>query len=62
MKFGIIKERGFSAVADVKEPTMRSNCIKIKTVALALSPTDLHHRGNANVGRLNGILGAISSE
>jgi NADPH:quinone reductase-like Zn-dependent oxidoreductase len=55
MKAVIIKELGVPALEDIAEQTMRSDYIKVKTVALALNPTDLHH--TAAAGRVGGILG-----
>ncbi|KAF1956493.1 oxidoreductase-like protein [Byssothecium circinans] len=57
MKAVIIKERGIPALADIKEQSMRPDYIKVKTVALALNPTDLHHAATESAGRLGGILG-----
>jgi NADPH:quinone reductase-like Zn-dependent oxidoreductase len=57
MKAVIIKERGVAALADIKEQTMRPDYIKIKTVAVAINPTDISHTFTANVGRIGGILG-----
>jgi NADPH:quinone reductase-like Zn-dependent oxidoreductase len=55
MKAVIIKEYGTAALADIKEQSMRPDYIKIKTVAVALNPTDWHH--TASVGRVGGIIG-----
>ncbi|KAJ4348856.1 uncharacterized protein N0V89_010235 [Didymosphaeria variabile] len=55
MKAVIIKEHGVPALADIKEQTIRPDYIKVKTVALALNPTDLHHTTGA--GRVGGIIG-----
>ncbi|CAI6334278.1 unnamed protein product [Periconia digitata] len=55
MKAVIIKERGVAAVADIKQPVMPPDYIRVKTIALALNPTDLDH--TAVVGRVGGILG-----
>lgn len=55
MKAVIIKETGVAALADIKEQTPRPGYIKIKTVALGINPTDLHHTTGA--GRVGGILG-----
>jgi len=57
MKAVIIKERGTAALADIKEQTMRPDYIKVKTVAVAINPTDIHHTSTENVGRIGGILG-----
>jgi NADPH:quinone reductase-like Zn-dependent oxidoreductase len=55
MKAVIIKEKGVAALADIKEQSMRPDYIKVKTVAVAVNPTDLHH--TASIGRPGGILG-----
>jgi hypothetical protein len=55
MKAVIIKEHGVAALADIKEQSMRPDYIKVKTVAVAINPTDLHHLSGA--GRVGGILG-----
>lgn len=55
MKAVIIQERGVAAIADIKEQTMRPDYIKVKTVAVAINPTDLHH--TASAGRVGGIIG-----
>ena len=55
MKALIIKKHGVAAVADIKEQSMRPGYIKVKTVAVALNPTDAHHA--ASEGRVGGILG-----
>jgi NADPH:quinone reductase-like Zn-dependent oxidoreductase len=55
MKAVIIKEHGTAALADIKEQAMRPDYIKVKTVALGLNPTDLHH--TAGAGRVGGIIG-----
>ncbi|KAF1966889.1 GroES-like protein [Bimuria novae-zelandiae CBS 107.79] len=55
MKAVIIKEHGIAALVDIKEQTMRPDYIKVKTVAVALNPTDYDHC--AGVGRVGGILG-----
>lgn len=55
MKAVIIKEHGVPTLADIKEQTMRPDYVKVKTVALALNPTDLHH--TAGAGRIGGIIG-----
>ncbi|PVH97219.1 oxidoreductase-like protein [Periconia macrospinosa] len=55
MKAVIIKERGIAAFADIKEQILPPDYIKVKTVAVGLNPTDLHHTGAT--GRIGGILG-----
>jgi NADPH:quinone reductase-like Zn-dependent oxidoreductase len=55
MKAVIIKEHGVPALADINEQKMRPDYVKVKTVALAVNPTDMHHA--AAVGRVGGILG-----
>jgi NADPH:quinone reductase-like Zn-dependent oxidoreductase len=55
MKAVIIKEHGIAAVADIPEQTMQPDYVKIRTVALAMNPTDLHH--TAGAGRVGGIIG-----
>jgi NADPH:quinone reductase-like Zn-dependent oxidoreductase len=55
MKALVIKKHGVAAVADIKEQSMRPGYIKVKTVAVALNPTDAHHA--AGEGRVGGILG-----
>ncbi|KAF2799235.1 GroES-like protein [Melanomma pulvis-pyrius CBS 109.77] len=55
MKAVAIKEHSVAALADIKEQTLRPNYVKIKIVALAVNPTDLHH--TAGVGYVGGILG-----
>jgi NADPH:quinone reductase-like Zn-dependent oxidoreductase len=55
MKAVIIKEHGIAAVTDINEQAMRPDYFKVKTVALALNPTDLQHTGGA--GLVGGILG-----
>ena len=55
MKAVIIKEHGVAALTEIKEQTMRPDYFKVKTVALAVNPTDLHHAGGA--GLVGGILG-----
>jgi NADPH:quinone reductase-like Zn-dependent oxidoreductase len=55
MKAVIIKERGIAALTDIEPQTMRPDYIKVKTVAVALNPTDIHHTTTA--GRVGGILG-----
>lgn len=55
MKAVIIKEHGVAAVADIKEQAMQPDYIRVKTVALAVNPTDLHH--TAGGGRVGGIVG-----
>lgn len=39
MKAVIIQERGKAALADIKEQSMRSDYVKIKTVAVAVNPS-----------------------
>lgn len=55
MKALIIKEHGVAALTDIQEQSMRTDYIKIKTVAVAVNPTDLHHTSGA--GLVGGILG-----
>lgn len=55
MKAVVIKDRGVATIADVKEQNMRSDYIRVKTVALAMNPTDLTHTDG--VGLVGGILG-----
>jgi NADPH:quinone reductase-like Zn-dependent oxidoreductase len=55
MKAVIIKEHGVAALTDIKEQTMRPDYVKVKTVALAVNPTDLDH--TTGTGRVGGILG-----
>jgi NADPH:quinone reductase-like Zn-dependent oxidoreductase len=55
MKAVIIKELGVAALTNIKEQSMRPDYIKVKTVAVAVNPTDLHHTSSA--GRVGGILG-----
>ena len=55
MRAVIIKEHGIAALTDIKEQTQRPGYIKVKTVAVAVNPTDLHHTSSA--GRVGGILG-----
>jgi len=55
MKAVIIKEHGIAALTEIKEQSMRSDYVKVKTVAVAMNPTDLHHTSSA--GRVGGILG-----
>ncbi|KAF1974046.1 GroES-like protein [Bimuria novae-zelandiae CBS 107.79] len=55
MKAVIIKEYGIAALDDTNEQTMRPDYIKVKTVALAINPTDKDHC--AGLGRVGGILG-----
>jgi NADPH:quinone reductase-like Zn-dependent oxidoreductase len=55
MKAVIIKEHGVPALIDIEEQAMRSDYVKVKTVALAVNCTDLHHAAGA--GRVGGILG-----
>jgi NADPH:quinone reductase-like Zn-dependent oxidoreductase len=55
MKAVIIKEHGIAALEDIKEQAMHPDYFKVKTVAVAINPTDIHHA--ASVGRVGGILG-----
>ncbi|TVY60802.1 Protein TOXD, partial [Lachnellula suecica] len=55
MKAVIIKERGKASLVDIKEQAMRPDYIKVKTVAVAVNPTDYHH--TAATGLVGGILG-----
>ncbi|KAF2648584.1 putative zinc-binding oxidoreductase ToxD [Lophiostoma macrostomum CBS 122681] len=55
MKAVIIKEHGIAAVADIPEQNMQPDYVKVRTVALAMNPTDLHHTSGA--GRVGGIIG-----
>ena len=55
MKAVIIKERGIEALAKIEEQAIRPDYIKIRTVAIAVNPTDLHHTSGA--GLVGGILG-----
>lgn len=55
MKAVTIKEHGVAALAEIEEQAMRPDFIKVKTVALAVNPTDLHH--TVGGGRVGGILG-----
>jgi NADPH:quinone reductase-like Zn-dependent oxidoreductase len=55
MKAVIIKEHGIAALADIKEQAMRPGYFKVKTVALGVNPTDLHH--TASAGRVGGTIG-----
>lgn len=55
MKAVIIKEHGLAVLADVEERKPPPGFIKIKTVAVAINPTDCDHC--AGVGRVGGILG-----
>jgi NADPH:quinone reductase-like Zn-dependent oxidoreductase len=55
MKAVVIKEHGVPALTDIKEQAMRPDYIKVKTVALGINPTDLHH--TAGAGRVGGIIG-----
>jgi NADPH:quinone reductase-like Zn-dependent oxidoreductase len=57
MKAVIIKSRGTAALANIPEPTLRPDYVKIKTVAVAINPTDIHHCSTEGVGRVGGILG-----
>ncbi|KAL8997508.1 MAG: hypothetical protein Q9188_006311 [Gyalolechia gomerana] len=55
MKAVIIKETGTAALADIKEQSMRPDYVRVKTVAVALNPTDFHHTDGA--GPVGAILG-----
>jgi NADPH:quinone reductase-like Zn-dependent oxidoreductase len=55
MKAVTIKKHGVASLSDIKEQSMRPDYIKVKTVAVALNPTDAHHA--ASEGRVGGILG-----
>ena len=55
MKAVIIKERGIEALAKIEGQAIRPDYIKIRTVAIAVNPTDLHHTSGA--GLVGGILG-----
>ena len=55
MKAIVIKERGVAALVDIKEQGMRPGYVKVKTVALAVNPTDLTHTDG--IGLVGGILG-----
>ncbi|KAL9037251.1 MAG: hypothetical protein Q9180_003826 [Flavoplaca navasiana] len=55
MKAVIIKEQGVAELADIDEQSMRPKYIKVKTVAVALNPTDFHHTDGE--GPLGSILG-----
>ena len=55
MKALIIKEHGIPAVVDIEEQPTPPDYIKVKTVALALNPTDLDH--TAKYGHVGGIIG-----
>jgi len=55
MKAVIIKTHGTAALADIEEPAVPHDYIKVKTVAVAVNPTDLDHA--SGVGRVGGILG-----
>lgn len=55
MKAAIIKERGVAALANIEEQAIRLDYIKIRTVAMAINPTDLHHTSGAEV--VGSILG-----
>jgi hypothetical protein len=55
MKAVIIKEHGVPILTEIEEQKMRPDYVKVKTVALAVNPTDLHHAAGA--GRVGGILG-----
>ncbi len=55
MKAVVIQEHGVAALTNIEEQAMRPDYYKIKTVALAMNPTDLHH--TAGAGRVGGIIG-----
>jgi NADPH:quinone reductase-like Zn-dependent oxidoreductase len=55
MKAVIIKEHGIAALTDINEQSLPRDYIKVKTVAVAVNPTDLHH--TAGAGRVGGIIG-----
>jgi NADPH:quinone reductase-like Zn-dependent oxidoreductase len=55
MKAVIIKQHGLPVLTEIEEQKMRPDYVKVKTVALAVNPTDLHHAAGA--GRVGGILG-----
>ena len=40
MKAVIVKETGKAALADIKEQSMRSGYFKVKTVAMAVNPSE----------------------
>ena len=52
MKALLIQEHGTAAVSNITPQTMRPGYIKIKTVAVALNPTDMHHASSE--GRSSG--------
>ncbi|CAG8955808.1 hypothetical protein HYFRA_00011677 [Hymenoscyphus fraxineus] len=55
MKAVIIQDVGRPALTEIPEQVMRPDYIRVKTVAVAVNPTDFHHAGGA--GRVGGILG-----
>jgi len=55
MKAVVILKPGMAGVKEIPVPAMRSNYIKVRTVAIALNPTDFYHVGGA--GLVGGILG-----
>ncbi|KAI9742876.1 MAG: hypothetical protein M1818_003605 [Claussenomyces sp. TS43310] len=55
MKAVIVKETGKADLVDIKEQSMRPDYVKVKTVAVAVNPTDFHHAAGA--GLVGGILG-----
>jgi NADPH:quinone reductase-like Zn-dependent oxidoreductase len=58
MKAVIIQERGKAALADIKEQSMRSDYVKIKTVAVAVNPSMIHVLRTVD-SRANGLLQLI---
>jgi NADPH:quinone reductase-like Zn-dependent oxidoreductase len=58
MKAVIIQERGKAALADIKEQSMRSDYVKIKTVAVAVNPSMIHVLRTVDSGA-NGLLQLI---
>jgi NADPH:quinone reductase-like Zn-dependent oxidoreductase len=55
MKAIIVKSHGNTTLADIEEPALQSDFIKVKNVAVAVNPTDVDHVGG--VGRVGGIPG-----
>ncbi|KAJ4337891.1 hypothetical protein N0V95_008205 [Ascochyta clinopodiicola] len=55
MKAVVVKEAVGAALADIKEQTPRPDYIKVKTVAVAINPTDVYQA--AGCGRDGAILG-----
>ncbi|KAK7931001.1 zinc-binding oxidoreductase [Apiospora marii] len=55
MRAVIIKEHGVAALENIQEPAVRQGYFKIKTVAMALNPTDVNHVDRT--GRVGGIVG-----